>query len=79
MVFFVFLNPYNLGFIYAEIILYLIRPNVKEIIMNIRHKILSLKVPNIEFDFDVTVCDCTLSTDTSKSNSMPYNSVQMSI
>ena len=44
-----------------------------------RHKILSLKVPNVKFDFDVTVCDCTLSTDTSKSNSMPYNSVQMSI
>ena len=44
-----------------------------------RHEILSLKVPNVEFDFDVTVCNCTLSTDTSKSNLTPYNSMQMSI
>ena len=40
---------------------------------------LSLKVQSIKFDFDVSVCNCMLSTDSSMSNSRPYNSVQMSI
>ena len=40
---------------------------------------LSLKVQNMEFDFDVSVCYCMLSTDTSKLNLRPNNSVQMSI
>ena len=40
---------------------------------------LSLKVQNVKFNFDVSVCYCMLSTDTSKSNSRPYNRVQMSI
>ena len=40
---------------------------------------LSLKVPNMKFDFDVSVCFYMLSTDTSESNLRPYNSVQMSI
>ena len=35
-----------------------------------RHEILSLKVPNMEFDFDVSVDIIQLQTDTSKSNSM---------
>ena len=42
-------------------------------------KHISLEVLNVEFDFDVSVCYCMLSTDTSKTNSRPYNSVQMSI
>ena len=40
---------------------------------------LSLKLQIVEFDFDVSVCNCVLSTDTWKSNLRPYNSVQMSI
>ena len=38
-----------------------------------------LKVPNIEFDFDVSVDREHWRTVTSKSNSRPYNNVQMSI
>ena len=38
-----------------------------------------LKVPNIEFDFDVSVDREHWKTVTSKSNLRPYNSVQMSI
>ena len=38
-----------------------------------------LKVPNIEFDFNVSVDREHWRTVTSKSNSRPYNSVQMSI
>ena len=34
------------------------------------HGQLSLKVPNAEFDFDVSVSYCMLSTDTSKSKLM---------
>ena len=39
----------------------------------------SLEVPKIKFDLDISVCYCVLSTDTSKSNLRPYNIVQMSI
>ena len=38
-----------------------------------------LKVPNIEFDFAVSVDREHWQTGTSKSTLMPYNSVQMSI
>ena len=38
-----------------------------------------LKVPNIEFDFGVSVDREHWQTVTSKSNLRPYNSVQMSI
>ena len=40
---------------------------------------LSLKVPNIEFNFDVSADSVQWQTATSKSNSRPYNSGQMSI
>ena len=38
-----------------------------------------MKVPNIKFDFDVSVDREHWQTVTSKSNLRPYNSVQMSI
>ena len=38
-----------------------------------------LKVPDIEFNFDVSVDRVHWQTVTSQSNSRPYNSVQMSI
>ena len=40
---------------------------------------LSLKVPNIEFDFDISVDSVQWQTVTSKLNLRPYNSVQMCI
>ena len=42
------------------------------------HKTLSLKIPNVEFDFDVSDCMMQVVTDTSKISMRPYNSVQMS-
>ena len=44
----------------------------------LRHKTLSLKIPNVEFDFDVSDCMMQVVTDTSKISMRPYNSVQMS-
>ena len=43
-----------------------------------RHKTLSLKIPYVEFDFDVSDCMMQVVTDTSKISMRPYNSVQMS-
>ena len=43
-----------------------------------RHEILSLKVPNVEFDLDVSDCMLQVVTDTSKISMRQYNSVQMS-
>ena len=42
------------------------------------HEILSLKLPNIKFDFDVSYCMMQVVTDTSKISMRPDNSMQMS-
>ena len=47
-------------------------------LVNFLYEILSLKVPNVEFDFDVSDCMMQVVTDTSKISMRPYNSVQMS-
>ena len=44
----------------------------------LRHKTLSLKISNVEFDFDVNESMMQVVTDTSKISMRPYNSVQMS-
>ena len=44
----------------------------------IRHKTLSLKIPNVKFNFDVSDCMMQVVTDTSKISMRPYNSLQMS-
>ena len=49
-------------------------PNLKKF----RHEILSMKVPNVEFDFDEGDCMMQVVTDTLKISMRPYNSVQMS-
>ena len=43
-----------------------------------RHEILSLKVPNVKFDFYESDCMMQIVTDTSKISMRPYNSMQMS-
>ena len=43
-----------------------------------RHEILSLKVPNVKFDFNVSDCTMQAVTDTSDISMRPYNSKQMS-
>ena len=43
-----------------------------------RHKTPSLKIPNVDFDFDVSDCMMQVVTDTSKILMRPYNCVQMS-
>ena len=53
--------------------------NIGKILLGIfRHEILSLKVPNVKFDFHVSDCMIQVVTDTSKISMRPYHSVQMS-
>ena len=47
-------------------------------LVNFLHEILPLKVPNVEFDFDVNDYMMQVVTDTSKITMRPYNGEQMS-